>query len=71
MQSDACISYADKHSASKNVSYKNKNKIKFNPLNAGLNLICHLLALLRAHPIFHIGRIKANVLLTAHPCIIL
>jgi hypothetical protein len=30
----------------------------FNPLNAKLNLICHLLALLEAHPILHVGRIR-------------
>jgi hypothetical protein len=30
----------------------------FNPLNAGLNPICHLLALLGAHPILHVSRIK-------------
>jgi hypothetical protein len=29
-----------------------------NPLNAELNPICHLLALLRAHPILHISRIR-------------
>jgi len=32
----------------------------FNPLNAELNSICHLLALLGAHPILHISRIKVN-----------
>jgi hypothetical protein len=31
-----------------------------NPLNAELNPICHLVALLRAHPIFHISRIKVK-----------
>ena len=31
-----------------------------NPLNAELNPICHLLALLGPHPILHIGRIKVN-----------
>jgi hypothetical protein len=34
---------------------------RFNPLNAQLNLICHLLALLGAHPILHVSRIKVNV----------
>jgi hypothetical protein len=29
-----------------------------NPLNAELNSICHLLALLGAHPIFHVSRIR-------------
>jgi len=33
---------------------------KFNPLNAELNPICHLLTLLGAHPIFHISRIRVN-----------
>jgi hypothetical protein len=32
----------------------------FNSLNANLNPICHLLALLAAHPILHIGRIRVN-----------
>jgi len=36
-----------------------KNMI--NPLNAELNPICHLLALLGAHPILHIGRIRVNL----------
>jgi hypothetical protein len=36
------------------------NKIMFNPLNTNLNPICHLLALLGPHPIFHIRRIMFN-----------
>ena len=31
-----------------------------NPLNAELNLICHLLALLEAHHILHVSRIRVN-----------
>jgi hypothetical protein len=31
-----------------------------NPLNAKLNPICHLHALLGAHPIFHVSRIRVN-----------
>jgi len=31
-----------------------------NPLNAGLNPICHLLALLGAHHILHISRVRVN-----------
>jgi hypothetical protein len=34
--------------------------MNFNPLNAKLNPICHLLALLRAHLIFHVSRISVN-----------
>jgi hypothetical protein len=32
----------------------------FKPLNAELNSICHLLALLGAHHILHVGRISVN-----------
>jgi ABC-type antimicrobial peptide transport system permease subunit len=31
-----------------------------NPLNAELNLVCHLLTLLGAHPILHVSRIRVN-----------
>jgi len=31
-----------------------------NPLNAGLNPICHLLALLGAHHILHVSRIRVK-----------
>jgi hypothetical protein len=34
--------------------------ICFNPLNAELNPICHLLALLGAHPIFHVSGIRVD-----------
>jgi hypothetical protein len=37
--------------------YLTKN---INPLNAKLNLICHLLALLGAHHIFHVSRIRVK-----------
>jgi hypothetical protein len=33
----------------------------FNPLNAELNLICHLLALLGAHRILYVSRIRVNI----------
>jgi hypothetical protein len=33
---------------------------EINPLNAKLNLICHLLALLGAHHIIHVSRIKVK-----------
>jgi len=36
---------------------------RLNPLNAELNPICHLLALLGAHPILHISRIRVKQLL--------
>ena len=35
--------------------------IIYNPLNAELNPTCHLLALLGAHPILHISRIRVNL----------
>jgi hypothetical protein len=37
--------------------HKNSN---FNSLNAKLNPICHLLALLGAHPILYVSRIRVN-----------
>ena len=33
------------------------NKDIFNPLNAELNTLCHLLALLGAHHILHVSRV--------------
>ena len=38
-------------------------KFIFNLLNAQLNPICHLLALLGAHHILHISRIRVNYVL--------
>jgi len=38
----------------------------FNPLNAELNPICHLLALLGAHNIFHVSRIRVNEVVTKY-----
>jgi hypothetical protein len=35
---------------------------QFNPLNAKLNPICHLLALLGAHHILHVSRIRVKYL---------
>jgi hypothetical protein len=35
-------------------------RLNFNPLNVELNPICHLLALLEAHPIFHVSRIRVK-----------
>jgi len=33
----------------------------FNPLNAELNPICHMLSLLGAHHIFHISELRVNL----------
>jgi hypothetical protein len=35
-------------------------QMKFNPLNAELNPICHLLPILGAYHILHFSRIKVN-----------
>jgi hypothetical protein len=35
-------------------------KTVLNPLNAKLNPICHLLALLGAHHILHVSRLRVN-----------
>jgi hypothetical protein len=37
-------------------------RLCINPLNAEINPICHLLALLGAHHILHISRIRVNAL---------
>jgi hypothetical protein len=37
---------------------KLQSSFRFNPLNAELNPICHLLALLGAHHILHVSRIR-------------
>jgi hypothetical protein len=36
-------------------------EIRFNPLNAKLIPICHLLAMLGAYHILHVSRIRANI----------
>jgi hypothetical protein len=36
------------------------NDLIFKPLNAELNPICHLLALLGAHPILHVSRVRVK-----------
>jgi len=41
---------------------KDSFSFSFNPLNAKLNPICHLLALLGAHHILHVSRIRVNKL---------
>ena len=48
------------------VSYFRKS-IFLNPLNAELNPICHLLALLETHHTLHVSRIRVNVLLIYSP----
>ena len=40
---------------------KRRSKYGINPLNAELSPICHLLALLGAHHILHVSRIRVNV----------
>ena len=39
---------------------KESKHVALNPLNAKLNHICHLLALLAAHNILHLSRIMVN-----------
>ena len=36
-------------------------EVYINPLNAELNPVCHLLALLGAHPILHISKIRVKM----------
>jgi len=41
--------------------FRSRYKCTINPSNAELNPICHLLALLGAHHILHVSRIRVNV----------
>jgi hypothetical protein len=59
----------DEEGRKKERKNKDKNKTEnirqifyqyFNPSNVELNSICHLLALLGAHHILHVSRIRAN-----------
>jgi 4-amino-4-deoxy-L-arabinose transferase-like glycosyltransferase len=43
--------------------------LAFNPLNAELNPVCHLLALLGAHHIFHVRRIRVKGLISIASCL--
>jgi len=43
------------------------SEMRLNPLNADLNPICHVLALLGAHHILHISRIRVNLRLKCCP----
>jgi hypothetical protein len=40
--------------------------ITFNPLNAGLNSVCHLVALLETRPILHVSKIRVKTQSTSH-----
>ena len=42
------------------------NEFHLNPFNAKLNPICHLLALLGAHHILHVSRIRVNKMKLFH-----
>jgi hypothetical protein len=46
---------------------------RFNPLKANLNPMCHLLALVGAHHILNVSRVRVNdkKLVLSHKCIIL
>jgi len=39
-----------------NINQSPTNELVINPLNAELNLICHLVALLGAHHILHVSK---------------
>ena len=43
-----------------NLCHKYHRNRALNPLNTKLNPICHLLALLGAHHIFHVSSVRVN-----------
>jgi hypothetical protein len=55
------LDYCDCVMGSHTLTYCEWVYIILNPLNAELNPICHLLALLEAHHILHVSRIRVNV----------
>ena len=40
--------------------------VRFNPFNAELNPICHLLTLLGAHHILHVSRVRVKLTIIQH-----
>jgi len=62
--SPTCFSVLYIPSAERTSNYLHPNAFRkrirtvINPLNAELNPICHLLALLGAHPVFHVSKIR-------------
>jgi len=56
---DTCISKLDTRKEV-TVSFRRRPIYVLNPVNAELNPICHLLALLGAHPILHVSRIRVK-----------
>ena len=51
--------YHDARSSERQIQHGQKG-VWLNPLNAELNPFCHLLALLGAHRILHVSRIRVN-----------
>jgi len=60
---DIILEIAESGGACKSQNWLCDTKITcmFNPLNAELNPTCHLLALLGAHHILHVSRIRVNI----------
>jgi len=63
--SERCTKNQNNHNPQFYVAARKKNYIKWkkklNPLNAELNPICHLLALLGAHHIFHVSGLRVKI----------
>jgi hypothetical protein len=59
-QTSSTASYSQAPSVALLPKYERPNFIPFNPLNAKLNPICHLLVLLGAHPILYISTIRVK-----------
>ena len=60
MSTKSAVVIASLDSTAKNARNPFLTKFRINPLNAELNPICHLLALLGAHHILHVSRIRVN-----------
>jgi len=58
---ETSVKMGDHESSKSRISRLSNIEIHFNPLNAEFNPICHLLALLGAHHILHISRVRVNL----------
>jgi len=68
------IDLGTQHLISKSHCWRYCCPFEINPLNAELNPICHLLALLGAHHILHVSRVRVKICrtrLSVSPCLIL
>jgi hypothetical protein len=60
MRDQICYYYNKSSIQQEGKSFHQQIRFKFNPLNAELNPICHLLTLLGAHHILHVSGVRVK-----------